>query len=160
MRHTRLWISSAKTKFFFSIRTTKARRWDETAFGVKQWQALCAIVSTTQYALTHAACHCFTPKAVSSHLPSLVLFIRMYLLCTFLHYLMVIFCANDPQNAFNCISLLTASLWNGRQECAATQTCAVVRELISDFWEIGIIVMETICLCIETLRIFWGMLFN
>ena len=50
----------------------KERRWDEIEFGAKQWQAVCAIVSTTQSFMTHAACHCFTPNAVSSHLTSFV----------------------------------------------------------------------------------------
>ena len=40
--------------------------------GVKQWQAICAIASTTQYFMSHTARHCFTPNAVSSHLPSFV----------------------------------------------------------------------------------------
>ena len=45
---------------------TKKRRWDEKALGVKQWQAVCAIVPTIQYFMTHAARHCFTPNAVLS----------------------------------------------------------------------------------------------
>ena len=51
---------------------TKEGRWDETAFGVKQWQVVCAVVPTTQYFMTHTARHCFTPNTVSSHLPSFV----------------------------------------------------------------------------------------
>ena len=46
---------------------TKEGKWDEAAFGVKQWQAICAILPTTQYCMTHAAHHCFTPNRVSSH---------------------------------------------------------------------------------------------
>ena len=51
---------------------TKEGRWDEAAFGGKQWRAACAIGPTTQYFLAHAARHCFTPNAVSSHFPSFV----------------------------------------------------------------------------------------
>ena len=51
---------------------TKAVRWDETAFGVKQWQAIRAVVPTTQYFTTHSARHCFTPNRVSSHITSFV----------------------------------------------------------------------------------------
>ena len=36
------------------------------------WQAICAIVPTTQYVMTHAARHCFTPNRDSSHLTSFV----------------------------------------------------------------------------------------
>ena len=32
---------------------------------------ICAIVPTTWHFMTHAACHCFTPSAVSSHSPYL-----------------------------------------------------------------------------------------
>ena len=52
---------------------TKDRRWDETVFGLKLWQAACPIVPTTQDFLTQAARHYFTPNPVLYHLPSFVL---------------------------------------------------------------------------------------
>ena len=55
------------------INNKKERSWDETAFGVKQWRAIWAIIPTTQYFMTPTARHCFTPNAVSSRLPSLLL---------------------------------------------------------------------------------------
>ena len=54
--------------------STKERRWDETTFGMKQWQAARAVALIIENFMTHAARHCFTPNAVSSHLPSFVLF--------------------------------------------------------------------------------------
>ena len=55
------------------LSSAKEMRWDETAFGVKQRQAIRAIASITHYSMTHAARHGFTPNVVSSHLPSCVL---------------------------------------------------------------------------------------
>ena len=79
-------IYRIKTGFFPELRvekSTKEVRWDETRFGVKQWQVIRAVVSTTQYFMTHAARHCFTPNRVSSHLTSLILFCP----AVFVHFL-------------------------------------------------------------------------
>ena len=54
-------------------KTSVQRKRSETAFGLKQWWAVCAIAPTTQYFMTHAARHCFMPNAVSPHLPSFVI---------------------------------------------------------------------------------------
>ena len=53
---------------------TKEGRRDEGRFGVEQWRAIRAVVPTSQYFMTHAARHCFTPNAVSSRLTSFVWF--------------------------------------------------------------------------------------
>ena len=58
------------TDMAYFKRYTKESRWDETALGVKKWQATRAVVPTTQFSMTHSARHCFTPNAASSHLPS------------------------------------------------------------------------------------------
>ena len=39
---------------------------------------VCAVIPTTQYFMTHAARHCFTPNTVSSHFPSFVCILCSY----------------------------------------------------------------------------------
>ena len=54
-------------------KTSVQRKGGEIAFGVKQWRAIRdTIAPITQYSMTHAARHYFTPNAVSPHLPSFV----------------------------------------------------------------------------------------
>ena len=58
---------------------TKEVRWEGTRFGVKQWRAICVIIPTTQCFMTHAARHCFTPNALSSHLTSFLYCVQWFL---------------------------------------------------------------------------------
>ena len=63
------------TPHTFQKRATKEARWDETAFGVKQWRAACVMKYWVVGTTARMACHCFTPNAVSSYLTSF-LYIR------------------------------------------------------------------------------------
>ena len=97
----------------FILQGTKEGRWDETAFGVKQWRAACVIKHWVVDKTAHTAYHCFTPNAVSSPPPFFCVKFWIFDALFFAFWAIILRSAKLNQTFYSFLSLFckTAHYW-------------------------------------------------